>query len=210
MVDEGSQRSPSGSPPRRKVGRLIEAYGLEGMADRLERAWLSDGEDRRSLRDLATDFNERLVHAAMADAGLSPLDGEAANTYRLLTADDVTTGTRKRAERRLERAGVDVDALRADFVSHQAIYTFLTEVRDVEHSRGETGDPVESGVETVQRLGSRARSVAEGTVDSLDRAGRIDVGEVDVAVDLRVTCRDCHSQYDVADLLERGGCDCPD
>jgi hypothetical protein len=67
----------------------------------------------------------------MSEAGLNPLDGEAANTYRLLTSDDVTSGERTKVERHLNRAGIDVEQLRSDLVSHQAVHTYLTKHRGV-------------------------------------------------------------------------------
>lgn len=204
MSDGGESGSASGS----KVGRLIARYGLDDMPRRLERYWQGDGVERRSLRELATRFNERLTRAAMEEAGSNPLDGEAANLYGLLTSEDASDADRIRAERRLERDGVDMDDLRDSFVSHQAIHTYLTSVRDQEY---ETQDiDVEERVETVQRLISRTRSVSADTVEALDRTGELTIGEFDVTADVRVSCRNCDSRYEISGLLQRGGCACRD
>jgi hypothetical protein len=203
MSDEPAS---GGRTQRSKVERVIEAYDLKGMDAELAQYWRGEGVERRSLRELATVFNERIVQAAMEDAGMSPLDGEAANVYDLLSSDDVTTGARTRAERRLDREGVDVAAMRTDFVSHQAIHTYLTDVRGLEHS-SKSGD-VESRIETVQRLVGRTRSVSTGVVAGLDDAGAVDIGEFEVTADVYVTCRDCNSRYELTTLLRRGHCDC--
>jgi hypothetical protein len=57
--------------------------------------------------------------------GDTVLEGEVEHTYHLLTDDEVSSGDRRRAERRLERQGIDIDTLRSDFVSYQAIRMYL-------------------------------------------------------------------------------------
>lgn len=196
----------SGAQSRSKVSRLIARYGLDEMPRRLERYWQGDGVERHSLRELATLFNERLTRAVMEDAGSSPLDGEASNLYGLLTSEGASSGDRIRAERRLEREGVDIEALRESFVSHQAIHTYLTSVREQEYEGVETD--VEQRVEAVQRLISRTQSVSADTVEALDRTDEIEIGEFDVAANVRVTCRDCNNRYEISSLLHQGGCEC--
>jgi len=202
-------------PPRHKrskVDRVIADHDLEGAGAELERYWTGRDTDRRSLRDLADHFNRKVLRHRMEAAGMNPLDGEVANTFRLLTSDDVTSGARTRAERRLEREGIDVEALREDFVSHQAVHTYLTEYRDVDLDarRDDATDPVASARRTIQRLSSRTQAVGENTVESLDGGESVSIGEFDVSVDVQVACRDCGSQYGLVEFLDRGACDCPD
>lgn len=206
MSEKSDDSGSDGRSRRSKVGRLIDAYGLEDLPDELARYWLGESVERRSLRQLATLFNERLVQAAMEDAGMSPLDGEAANVYELLSGEDATSGASTRAERRLEREGVDVDRLRTEFVSHQAIHTYLTDVRGVEHSTEPEG--IESRIETIQRLVGRTRSVSAGVVEGLAEAGDVDIGQFEVTADVYVTCRDCNNRYELTAFLRRGHCDC--
>lgn len=206
MSEERDNAVREGRRRRSKVGRLIDDYGLEGMPAELARYWLGEGVERRSLRQLATLFNERLVRTAMLDAGMSPLDGEAANVYELLSGDDATSGARTRAERRLGREGIDVEQLQSEFVSHQAIHTYLTDVRGLEHTAEPEG--VESRIETVQRLVGRTRSVSDGVVEGLRDADEIDIGEYEVTADVHITCRDCNSRYELTSFLRRGHCDC--
>lgn len=206
MSEESEDTASEGRQRRSKVERLIDGYDLEDMPEDLARYWLGEGVERRSLRELATSFNERLVRAAMQDAGMSPLDGEAANVYELLSGDDATSGARIRAERRLGREGIDVEHLESEFVSHQAVHTYLTDIRGLEHST--QSESVESRIETVQRLVGRTRSVSDGVLEGLADADEVDIGEFEVTADVHVTCRDCNSRYELTAFLRCGDCDC--
>lgn len=206
MTDNGDDGTASGR--RSKVGRVIAERELDGLGDELERRWTGDRGERQSLRKLADWFNSRVLEAAMADAGEQVLDGEAANLYDLLTGDDISGGTRTEAERRLARTGVDVDEVKRDFVSHQAVHTYLTDYRNVEGPSNETERSVDDAIETIQRLRNRTNAVVERTVGALHDADEISVGDFDVFVDVRVSCNDCQRTYDVTDLLRNGGCDC--
>lgn len=207
MTNAGASDSGSGGR-RTKVQRLLEEYELDDLGAELEHRWTTTGDDRMSLRDLADYFNQRLLEAAMGDAGMQPLSGEVENTYRLLHEEDVSGGDRTRTQRRLEREGVDVDALDRDFVTYQAIRTYLKDHRGAEHT---TPDRDRTAVETenVQRLRGRTVTVTSGKLEQLKKGGHLNLGAFRVLVDVNVLCEDCGAQYEVETLLERGGCDCP-
>jgi len=194
-------------PTRSKVGRLIEAYEMPHVGQELEDRWLGNGYESQSLRSLAEWFNKRVLAAKLEEAGENPIDGEVANLYRLLTSDDATAGMRVDAEATLEQSGIEPENLRSEFVSHQAVYTYLTEFRDVSKGRSST-DRVESVRTTVQRLQSRLVAVVENNLAQLRDAGRLVLGEFNVLLDVQVLCEDCGASYPVTELLERGGCDC--
>ncbi|MFP9190190.1 rod-determining factor RdfA [Natronosalvus vescus] len=193
-----------------KIARLVETYDLESLGEELEHRWLGEGYERESLRTLATRFNERLLDERMNRAGLSPLDGEVENTHRLLTDDDVSAGMRIQAERELERAGIDVDTLRTEFVSHQAVHTYLTSDRGAEKPSERTSleDRLERDADSIQRLSSRLTAVTEDTIARYSETDALESGSVSVLVDVNVLCEDCGEQYDVGTFLERGGCRC--
>lgn len=192
-----------------KVARLIDEYGLgEAYGDRLEALWTAEGSERESLRSLADRFNERLLEAAITDAGMSTVDGEVANIYRLLTDDDVSSGNRIEARRRLEQNGVDVDGLERDFVTYQAIRSYLTEYRDAQYEDDSQVDRAESVIDTIQRLKSRTRSVAERSLDQLRETDRLTLGEFRLFIDISVHCEACGTQYEFVELVKRGGCEC--
>lgn len=192
-----------------KVARLLEEYGLgSDFGDRLEELWTAEGSERESLRTLADRFNERLLESAMADAGMSTVDGEVANMYRLLTADDVSSGNRTEARRRLAENGIDVEQLERDFVTYQAIRSYLKDYRGAEYESGSETTRTDSVIETIQRLKSRTRSVAEKNLEQLRETGRITLGEFRLFIDISVLCEECDTQYEFVELIKRGGCEC--
>lgn len=193
-----------------KVGRVIRENELASLGEELERRWLGVDQERQSLRELADYFNRRLLAAALDRAGEKPIDGEIENYYRLLIGEDVSASARTQAETRLERLGIDVDALRRDFVSHQAVYTYLTDVREASLPEDEpyADDEIQSKQETILRLRNRLVAVTEGSLESLRDAGYLSLGSFDTIVSVTVYCDDCGSSYDLADLLRRQACDC--
>ncbi|QKY21784.1 hypothetical protein B4589_015270 (plasmid) [Halolamina sp. CBA1230] len=204
MSDSGTS---NGAGRRGKVVQLIEEHELDGIGDRLERRWTADGDERMSLRDLADEFNRELLRTAMAEAGMQLLDGEVDNTYRLLTGGDVSGADRTRTERQLRREGVDVDRLQEEFVTYQAIRTFLKGHRGASYD-ADAGDRAESGKEQIGRLKGRVRTVTDSKLEQLRRNDEIELGEFRTLVEVNALCEDCGSQYDVETLLDRGGCDC--
>ncbi|TMT86463.1 hypothetical protein E2L06_07550 [Haloterrigena sp. H1] len=201
MADDSSRRQT-------KVERVIDEYGLESWGDRLEAAWVGDGMERTSLRDLADEFNRAVLRAAIRDAGGSVLDSDIDPLYRTLTDDDVSRSDAVRKRRELERTGVDVDAVRSDFVTHQTIYTYLTNVRDASLPETDTEDRLERKTETIQRLAGRTQVVTESTLEELGKAAEIADRDYEVFVDVRTICGNCGADYPIATLLEQGGCDC--
>jgi hypothetical protein len=205
MSDAGDAETTPG--PRGKVERVIEAYDLEGLGDELERRWTGRAGERESLRSLADRFNRAVLRAALDAAGASPLDGEVENTYRLLRGDDVSPGMRTEVRRQLEREGVDLDGVESDFVSHQAIHTYLREHRGAELETEEESR-VEKEARTIRRLQGRISVVTESGLERLANANDLTIGDFDVLADVQVYCSDCGSQYEAVELIERGGCDC--
>lgn len=206
-----SGNDSDGGTPSTKVGRLLDSYdlGVEYGAE-LEAAWTDEGSERKSLRDLATEFNRRLVAASMAQTDMSTLDGEVDNIFRLLTEDEVTAGTRTEVRSRLERSGVDVGQLERDFVTYQAIRSYLQNERGAEYEETSDADRLERTSDSIERLRSRLSSVCETNLEQLRETDRITLDEFRLFVSVDVLCEGCGSQYTVAELLDRGGCDCED
>lgn len=197
--------------PESKVSQLIDAYGLTGFGAELERRWTAEGSERSSLRDLAAAFNRRLLRTALAEANFGTLDGEVENLYRLLTDDDVSSGARTKAVRELRQAGIDVEDLESDFVSHRAMHTYLTSHRDaVQTDRESDVDPREKGAQTLRELSGRVERVTDETLGRLVSSDELTLGPdgPEVYVDIQVYCPNCGTQYSVQELLGRGGCDC--
>lgn len=204
MTDSDS----SDSGRRTKVARLISEYGLDGIGDELERRWTGQEGERDSLRTLASVFNRRLLVETMTETGMDPIDGEVQNYYRLLTDDDVSQGTKTETEMRLRQVGIDVETLRKDFVTYQAIRTFLKDIRGVSYSSTDTTTSIENTQSNFDRLIGRATTVVEQKLRQFRSSGRLTLGSFQVRTSVTVYCEDCETQYDVTELLNRGGCDC--
>jgi hypothetical protein len=202
-----TDESNASAPGRQfKVLRLIGAYDLEGVGEELEARWTAE-EDRQSLRALADYFNRQLLGSALAETDVQLLDGEVENIYRLLTDETVSSAERTRGRRRLERADVDVDALEGDFVTYQAIRTYLTEYREAEYERSEQ-DLIERERANLQQLRGRVVSVTEGKVETLRDDGELTLDGFQTMVNVQILCEECNAQFDVFELLDRGGCRC--
>lgn len=201
---DGSKGKP-GRPS--KVARLIEEYDLDKVGDELEAAWTADGDQRQSLRDLADRFNRQILRAFLENAGIQPLENEPTNIFRLLTDDEVSSAEQTRARRRLDREGIDVDALLGDFVSYQAIRTYLLDYRGVTYSDGKDEGPL-SALETIQRLRGRTASVTGSKLDRLKSTGDLKGGQFRPIVDITIVCESCGGRFDITTLLNRGRCDC--
>lgn len=195
---------------RYKVGRVISKYGLTEFHAKLPDRWLGDGHDAQSLRELADDLNVAVLREAMKSADLQPLDGEVENAYRLLTGNEVSSGMRTAKRNEFERDGVKVDSVENDFVTHQAVYTYLTEFLDVSKQEHEDVNLLEKHSERINRLRSRTKAVAADSVDSLADKDELEVGEPEISVTIQVYCHQCKRQYPISSLLTQGGCDCTD
>ena len=192
---------------RYKVPQVASKYGITGIEDELAELWTRE-DDPVSLRDLATHFNKRVLEAAMEAAGMNPLEGEVENTYHLLTDEEVSSGVRTEAIRKLEQHELDVDQLESDFVSYQAVRTYLRNGRDVERDQGTDAERIEAVTESVIQLQNRATTVTAEKLAQLNRTNRIDLGEFRVFLDMRIFCEDCGTQYEVSEILDRKGCRC--
>lgn len=192
---------------RYKVSRIAEKYGLTNLEDELVKLWTQE-DDRASLRDLATYFNERVLQTAVENAGINALEGEVENMYQLLTDDEVSRGVKTETRKKLERHGIDVEELESDFVTYQAIRTYLKDGRDVEYERGTDAERTENVGQSITRLQNRTITVTEEKLSHLEQTNRIELGEFRVLLDLHIFCEDCGSQYKVGEVLEQGGCQC--
>lgn len=203
----GADADAADTGRKSKVARNIDAYDLEGLGAELEQRWTGSADERDSLRDLADFFNRRLLESVVASTEIDPLKGEIENLYHLLTDGDISSGRRVEARRRLERGGVDVEQLERDFVSHQAIHTYLTEYRGASFPDDDRS-PVEREATKLTRLQNRVSVVTEDAIGRLAATENLDADDFDVLVDVSILCRKCGSTYALETFLEDGGCDC--
>ena len=195
-MEDGSYRS--------KVARVKSSYDIEmDLAAR----WTGETGERWSLRDLADAFNRRVLEAVLTGNGVMTSQSDIDHIYRVLSGEG-GEGDKVQKRRELEREGVDVDALLSDFVSHQAMHSFLTKIEQTSYTEQDTAAQIESAIESITRLVNRTKAVSENTVDRLARTERIEVGAVEVYVDAHAYCVECGTELPVTELLEQGGCEC--
>ncbi|QGN06119.1 hypothetical protein Hrd1104_01610 [Halorhabdus sp. CBA1104] len=194
--------------PSSKVARLIDRYDLGDLGAELESRWTADGDRRLSLRDLAELFNKRLLAQTLVEAGMSTLENDVDAIYRNLTDTDVSAGVRTDTRERLQRNGVDLEQLDRDFVTYQAIRSYLKEWRGAEYEQPAAEEKIEKDQESIQRLQTRLEAITETRIENLGETDRIDVDDFEVFASVQVLCQECGTQYDVDTFLEQGGCDC--
>lgn len=194
------------SPRDNKVARVIDEYDLEGWGQRLEDRWTGTDGERESLRDLAESLNQAVFQAALIRSEISMTERDAVSAFETLTDDSVSRADRLRKERELDREGLDVDAVRSDFVTHQTIHTYLTDVRET--SLSETPVQPDREAESIQRLQGRATAVVESTLDRLIGRDALADREYGVFADIQIVCEDCGTSYDADELIREGGCTC--
>jgi hypothetical protein len=170
----------SDDPPRNKVARLIQQYELTGLGAELEARWTGDGVERTSLRDLAEYFNRKLLAAALREAGRTPLDDEVASLYHDLTGDDVSQGVKTDTRTALATDGIDVDALEREFVTYQAIRSYLNDWRGAEYRHPSDEEKLAADRETIQRLLTRTLTVTEDRLEQLRETDRIAAAEFEL------------------------------
>ena len=203
---------PDGEPrPCCKVGAVAEAFELFDIDATLRERWTAE-EDRSGVRELADHVNTSLLRSALRTdgEGAGALEGEAENYYRLLTDEEVSRGMRTEARSRLRDRGIDVETIEERFVSHQTVYRHLTGCLEVSRDPSPTdaGTAVRDGIATVRALQRRTEAVATSAFERLDRDGHVRVGDLDVLVDVIVSCRACGEQFPLSESLAGRSCRC--
>lgn len=187
-----------------KVGRNASKYGLRSLDDRLQRHHDSGA----SLRDLEETINKSFLQGALEQQGVE-LTGGIDSVYRVLTDEGASAGRQAETRHQLERAGIDIDTLLADFVSYQTVRNHLRDCLDIDTAReGEVS--IADARRTIEWARSRSVGVIGRTIDRLVSADELEIGDFEVTEIVRVTCTECGSTIGIDDLLESGGCGCRD
>lgn len=191
-----------------KVSRVATEHGLGEIHDELERRWGTDGDE--SVRELAKEFNQRVLRAGVERSGRTPLDGEVENFYRVLTEDDVDAGSRTQVRERLRRDGVPIDDIEEQFVSHQTMYRHLADCLDVtrEPAHEDADSRVSTWRDRIRSLQTRLARVTERGIEQLRGTESVEVGSFEVYIDVNVFCSDCGRLYTIEEFLDRRVCEC--
>lgn len=209
LINLKSKHVTNKDTPPNKVARLIQKYELDSqLGKKLEELWVGNHEKQKSLRQLAEYFNKQLLTASVSRVNALTLDGDIDNIYQSLTDNNVSSGQREEVRNRLRKEGIDVDQLETDFVTYQAIRSYLKDYRNAQYKKPTDEERTTNVRETVQRLSSRAQVVTEDGLERLQKSSAISLGDFRVFVDINVLCNDCNEQYSVPELLEQEGCNC--
>ena len=87
------------------------------------------------------------------------------------------------------------------------IRTYLKEYRDAKYERNDC-DPITRETENLERLRGRVETVTNGKLNQLQARDDLSLGSSRTVVNIKIVCENCHAQYDVFELLNRGGCNC--
>ncbi|WP_318569910.1 rod-determining factor RdfA [Salinigranum marinum] len=187
-----------------KVDRVSDKYALLDLDDRILTRRTEDGAGGRRL---ASYINHWLLRRAMFSEGMSVIDGAERNYYRLLTDDDVAETSRNDARRRLRLAGVDVEEVEDDFVSHKAVYHHLNKCLGVDTSRNYTPD-LSKGLVDIEKFIGRIKIVVSGEISRLSKYGRVAISEPDVIVSVKIRCSDCGRSHNIVHFMRNPKCHC--
>lgn len=194
--------APAASNACCKVGRVAEAYGLEGLDAELQRRREQNG---ATLHELAGYLNERVTAVALGAAEVD-LDAEPGTVHAALeNSDDLDIG--RRDEIREAVAGnLDIDRLRTDYTSHETVRKHLNDHLGLSTSRGSIG----SAEELEDALRTYEQQYEAAVASALERAaeqGFLSGGDFRV-FSTRVECQNCSTTYRLDELLANGGCGC--
>ena len=165
-----------------KIGRITTDYNLQDVVSNPAENWQSG----TSVRRLTEALNKAVVGAELNKTNVRNVE------FR----------------RELKRAGINVEQLSSDLVSHQTVYRHLTQCVGVSNDDSQTPDERrEKARNTVYALQQRTGLVTESTLDTLQSVGITDLGNVEVIVDLQVVCGDCGQTMDLKSALSEG-CNC--
>ncbi|WP_222913002.1 rod-determining factor RdfA [Natrinema sp. SYSU A 869] len=207
MTDQNRSTEPNASCGC-KIGRISTQYEFSGLDTALIEYWTGEADDQYSTRELATYVNRQVLEAALEAADVPVKDGEVENTYRLLTDDDVSSGTRVQTRNELQRDGVPIEQVESNFVSHQTVYNHLTDCLETSLEEPSDEERLDRGAEKLGALQNRTAAVTTSTVEQLERNDILTIGDFNVVVSVTVTCEDCLQEYTVRELLEQGSCQC--
>lgn len=188
-----------------KVGRQIARHGLEDLNPQLRNG--RQGDDL-SLRELAAFVNTRVLEAAMRTADADVV-GDPRSVYETLTAEDVAPERRADLRDQLEFAGIDVDEIRGDFVSHQTMKDHLNNCLGVDTSRDGIRS-IEDGKANITWSRDRHKTVLENTLKQLCQANLLSIGDYELSQTTTLTCTDCNRSYRLDEFLNVRQCECND
>ena len=195
MISEETQ-------PCCKIARVADDYNISEIDAKL----IERREQGDSLRDLATYLNKQILSESL-NTGTREVVGDADSIYEVLRGNDVNRSRQVELRSKLDRNGIDIEAVERDFVSHQTVRNHLHDCKAIDTGRKSTVD-IDGAEKTIEWAQARSEGVIEQTLERLRNAGNVADTPTEVTLSVRVGCSACGRTYRIGDFLEQQGCDC--
>lgn len=187
-----------------KIGRLSAEYGISNQETELVKEW----QNGKSVRRLTEELNKNIIGEELTASNVGHVEWSRSPVYEALHTDELSDAEEIKIRRELNRAGIDVERLSSDLVSHQTVYRHLTQCLDASKDDDQTPEERrQKAKNTVYALQQRTELVTESTIEQLQSAGITDLGDIEVLVDLQIVCGDCGRSLDFENAIS-GGCNC--
>lgn len=201
---------------RCKIGRAMRKYDLDRLnTDIVE---YRDTENK-SLRDLEKYINKRILRKKIENTPNVDMDtdtqifgaisdGDAINhIYEVLHDDSTPPDHRARVEKQLEQVGVDVEAIRSDWITHTTVSSHLSDCLDIDTNRSK---PIsqDQARKTIEWAKTKCKRIISRTVTRLQANNKITIANPDVSISVHITCTDCHQTFSPEELMQSGTCKC--
>lgn len=194
---------------RCKVDIAVERYDLNGAGDvdesideRLYARWTGEnGHDEHGYRTLTDWFNKRLLKQVYDANNRATIGTRLDSEYDALTGDDEIT--RQEVISDLEASGIDAEQVCEDMVSWSTMRHHLKDCvgGEKERQRGHSNWEQES----IDVIRASTVEKTEKVLRSLASKGKLPgAGDVDVAVQIQLTCPECPTRVSLDEALERG------
>jgi hypothetical protein len=184
---------------------VIDQYELAGLDDEIVRRRQKEDE---SLRALAEFVNTRLLKRAIEHHADRDVLADATSIYTQLTNGD-DAGKTAEIRERLTTAGIPVDEVTDNFVSHQTVRSHLNTCLDIETGRSQATD-IDDVENLIEWARTRDEEIIERALSRLRESGELNIGEPNVIHSIRVICEECGQSHRLQELLDTRECRCRD
>lgn len=216
-----------------KLDEVLEKHELTEYGEEITRVWtMSDKENRKSVRELETEVNTRILEAIIDDAIDRPVSEvdllfPLRELQRLIRAkysdanqfDDITPIRIKPAVDWLVDQGLSPKDINDDMVSYSTIYGWLTEQdatppKDTSpYPYRDIDSPAEGQSVAKERIVSIKRDTyarIDSELNNLQELNIIPTKNFDIAVSIEITCPRCGTRSRVDEFINNRGCPTPE
>lgn len=185
-----------------KVGESSWKCDLPGLPFEIGDYWTQETAVQWSINSITEHLNRQFIIAFCDRSSMDLLDKEAELYRSLLMDDNVSEGTREEARGKLNRHGVNVDALEECFVTETTVYRHMQKCLNIEYEK-----PPLTTAEAIDRLGTHLDRFRGATATLLSESGQNE-DAFRVSVDVNVVCEHCGTIHDGFAYIKQEGCNC--